>query len=205
MDVRDDATPAAGRCLLESCCLQPLSAVEGVQAQTRVLMRALRRLRIPTLIFVNKIDRRGAQCERVLEDISERLTPAAIAMGSVSGEGTRTAVCTAYADGDPAFTSRLVDLLAAHDDALLTAYVDDETSVRSRHPRGELAAQTKRELAVRLALRRGSEGSRPGNPGERLRHRRTGAVPARPRSDHNPLDRKEYLLRVARRRAAPVT
>jgi ribosomal protection tetracycline resistance protein len=35
-----------------------ISAVEGVQAQTRVLMRALRRLRIPVLIFVNKIDRR---------------------------------------------------------------------------------------------------------------------------------------------------
>ena len=37
-----------------------VSAVEGVQAQTRVLMRTLRRLRIPTLIFVNKIDRGGA-------------------------------------------------------------------------------------------------------------------------------------------------
>src|SRR6201996_8528732 len=35
-----------------------ISAVEGVQPQTRVLLRALRRLRIPTLIFVNKIDRR---------------------------------------------------------------------------------------------------------------------------------------------------
>src|ERR687893_2773798 len=34
-----------------------VSAVEGVQAQTRVLMRALRRLRVPTPIFVNKIDR----------------------------------------------------------------------------------------------------------------------------------------------------
>src|SRR3990167_7230191 len=39
-----------------------ISAVEGVQAQTRVLMRTLQRLAIPTLIFVNKIDRRGAQC-----------------------------------------------------------------------------------------------------------------------------------------------
>src|SRR6202046_4877513 len=37
-----------------------ISAVEGVQAQTRVLMRTLQRLHIPTLIFVNKIDRRGA-------------------------------------------------------------------------------------------------------------------------------------------------
>ena len=38
-----------------------ISAVEGVQAQTRVLMRALQRLRVPTLLFVNKIDRRGAR------------------------------------------------------------------------------------------------------------------------------------------------
>jgi ribosomal protection tetracycline resistance protein len=26
-----------------------------------------------------------------------------------------------------------------------------------------------------------------------------GAIPTRPRSDHNPLDRKEYLLHVLRR------
>src|SRR6202046_1575679 len=32
-----------------------ISAVEGVQPQTRVLMRALQRLRIPTILFVNKI------------------------------------------------------------------------------------------------------------------------------------------------------
>src|ERR687884_584937 len=51
-----------------------ISAVEGVQPQTRILMRALRRLRIPSLIFVNKIDRRGADHQRVLAEISERLT-----------------------------------------------------------------------------------------------------------------------------------
>src|SRR6266700_6634335 len=60
-----------------------VSAVEGVQAQTRVLMRALQRLRIPTLVFVNKIDRGGAHCERVLQGISGKLTPATVAMASV--------------------------------------------------------------------------------------------------------------------------
>src|SRR5881275_2433315 len=55
-----------------------ISAVEGVQPQTRLLMRALRRLRVPTLLFVNKIDRRGADSRRVLAEISEKLTPAAI-------------------------------------------------------------------------------------------------------------------------------
>src|SRR5919112_137199 len=59
-----------------------VSAVEGVQAQTRVLMRTLQRLNIPTLIFVNKVDRRGARCEDLLRDISEKLTPAMIAMGA---------------------------------------------------------------------------------------------------------------------------
>src|SRR2546427_517032 len=54
-----------------------VSAVEGAQAQTRVLMRALERLGIPTLMFVNKIDRLGADCERALNDISQRLLPAA--------------------------------------------------------------------------------------------------------------------------------
>src|SRR5580698_9709549 len=88
-----------------------VSAVEGVQAQTQVLMRALSRLRIPTLIFVNKIDRRGADYERVLMAIADRLTPAAIPMGTVDGIGTRDASAI---PADPS-----ADLLADHDDALL--------------------------------------------------------------------------------------
>src|SRR5918998_311418 len=68
-----------------------ISAVEGVQPQTRVLMRALQRLRIPTLLFVNKIDRAGADADRVLADVARRLTPAAVAMVSARGVGTRTA------------------------------------------------------------------------------------------------------------------
>ena len=123
-----------------------ISAVEGVQAQTRVLMRTLQRLNIPTLIFVNKIDRRGAQCERLLESISEKLTPAIIPMGSTSELGTRNAFYTPYDPTDAAFTSRLVDLLAEHDDAFMAAYVDDETTGSYSQLRGELAAQSKQGL-----------------------------------------------------------
>ncbi len=77
-----------------------ISAVEGVQPQTRILMRALQRLRVPTLIFVNKIDRRGARDVEVLEEISERLTPAVVAMGSVRDLGTRAADVTPSGIGD---------------------------------------------------------------------------------------------------------
>src|ERR1700692_1377035 len=47
-----------------------ISGVEGVQPQTRILMRALQRLRIPTLVFVNKVDRPGADDACVLQAIS---------------------------------------------------------------------------------------------------------------------------------------
>jgi ribosomal protection tetracycline resistance protein len=92
-----------------------VSAVEGVQAQTRVLMRALQRLRIPTLIFVNKIDRRGARAEAVLTRIAARLTPAVVAMTTPAGLGTRSATVTPRTAADPAFTARLADVLAEHD------------------------------------------------------------------------------------------
>jgi ribosomal protection tetracycline resistance protein len=118
-----------------------VSAVEGVQAQTRVLMRTLQRLGIPTIIFVNKIDRSGAQYESLLQSISEKLTPAIVPMGSISGLGTRDALCTA--NGDAKFVYELVELLADHDDTLLAEYVDD-TNIPYRRLRRELATQTRR-------------------------------------------------------------
>jgi ribosomal protection tetracycline resistance protein len=123
-----------------------VSAVEGVQTQTRLLMRALQRLRIPTLLFVNKIDRGGADPERALRGIAERLTPAIVPMGSASGLGTRGARSTPYGAADAGFTSRLVELLADHDDTLLAAWVDNAAALSWRRLRGELAAQTARAL-----------------------------------------------------------
>ena len=123
-----------------------VSAAEGVQAQTRVLMRTVQRLEIPTLIFVNKIDRGGARYGNLLRSISERLTPTIVPMGSVVGLGTRDACYTPYGAADAGFTSGMADLLADNDDAFLTAYVDDEDTVSYARLRGELAAQTGRAL-----------------------------------------------------------
>jgi ribosomal protection tetracycline resistance protein len=123
-----------------------ISAVEGVQPQTRVLMRALQRLHIPTLLFINKIDRGGAHVDRVLQSISEKLTPAIIPMGSTSGLGDRSARFAPYDAADADFIASLVDILAVHDDALLAAYVNDETAVSYCQLRSELAAQTRQAL-----------------------------------------------------------
>jgi ribosomal protection tetracycline resistance protein len=123
-----------------------ISAVEGVQPQTRVLMRAVQRLHVPALVFVNKIDRVGAYSERVLGDISERLTPWIVPMGSARDLGTRAADFMPWGAADTGFAARLASVLAERDDALLAAYVDDETSVSYRRLREGLAAQTRRAL-----------------------------------------------------------
>ena len=123
-----------------------VSAVAGVQAQTRILLRTLRRLRIPTLLFVNKLDRGGAQPARVLGEIAGKLTPAVVAMGSARDPGTRGAGFIPYGAADQRFTARLAELLADHDDALLAAYLDDPAAVPYRRLRAELAAQVGRGL-----------------------------------------------------------
>ncbi|MEV8425542.1 translation factor GTPase family protein [Streptomyces niveus] len=125
-----------------------VSAVEGVQAQTRVLMRTLRRLRIPTLVFVNKIDRVGARHDGLLRDLADKLTPAIVPMGSVRRLGTREADFTPYDGTDPAFaaTGPVAERLAENDDAYLAAYVDDPARLTYDTLRRELGAQTGRSL-----------------------------------------------------------
>jgi ribosomal protection tetracycline resistance protein len=123
-----------------------ISAVEGVQAQTRVLMRTLQRLKIPTVIFVNKIDRMGARCEHVIDSIASKLTPSIVQMGAVSDIGTRDAAFVPFEDGNDAFLGRIVEALADADDALLAAFVGDSAVPEAAYLRAELAAQAKRAL-----------------------------------------------------------
>lgn len=52
-----------------------ISAVEGIQPQTKLYFEVLQKLHIPTLIFINKIDRIGANSEKVLESIRTELSP----------------------------------------------------------------------------------------------------------------------------------
>ena len=123
-----------------------ISAVEGVQAQTRVLMRTLQRLGIPALLFVNKIDRAGADSQRVLREIRARLTPAAVPMAAVYAEGTPAARITRYGAADTRFTAGLAEMLADHDDDLLAALVEDQGPLPYPQLRAALAAQARQGL-----------------------------------------------------------
>ena len=101
-----------------------VSAVEGVQPQTVVLWRVLRRLAVPAAIFINKIDRQGADPARVRAGIGRRLA---------AGSGARLLPLTdVLAAGSPGAAARpvpltgssVIDVLTSGDDRLLGAALD---------------------------------------------------------------------------------
>ena len=109
-----------------------LSAVEGVQPHTRVLMKILRTLRLPTLIFVNKVDRVGARGDELIADIIRLLTPHVVPVGVVRGIGTPAAEFVRYGRRDPEFQTALAAVLAEHDEALLADLVEDTKPTPAR-------------------------------------------------------------------------
>ena len=121
-----------------------VSAVEGVQPQTRILMRALRRLRIATVVFVNKIDRAGAGYDRVLQELSGRLGLVAVPMGTTRALGRRDADFVPWSEADISARVALAEMLAERDDELLAEYVEHEGRVPYQRLRESLATQTRR-------------------------------------------------------------
>jgi ribosomal protection tetracycline resistance protein len=117
-----------------------VSAVEGVQAQTRVLFRTLERLGVPTLLFVNKVDRRGAREADLLRDLAEMLSPRLLPMGTVREIGTGGASVAPFAFGDPEFAEQAVEMLTEGSDEFLAAYLDDPGTLDCE---AELAAQVR--------------------------------------------------------------
>ena len=121
-----------------------VSAVEGIQPQTPLLFRALQRLHVPTLLFVNKIDRAGADPEVVVAEVARRLSPSVVPMQVVRSAGRRDATVVPFTAGDGAHRSVLVQTLAELDEGILRSFVQDEGSIPYAHLRQVLAQQTRR-------------------------------------------------------------
>ncbi|WP_346988152.1 translation factor GTPase family protein [Bacillus sp. SW7] len=98
-----------------------ISAVEGVQAQTKILMRILQKLNIPTILFVNKIDRSGANTERVVKQIKTILSNETFPFYSVQNEGTKEARIIEYKSYDDC-----IERLAPYNESLLESFVNNE-------------------------------------------------------------------------------
>ena len=96
-----------------------VSSVEGVQPQTVVIWRALRRIGVPTVLFLNKVDRAGADVAATLAQARRRLTPHVVMLTAVDGAGRRDAAVRALGlDAEP-----VVEAVADVDEAVLGAWL----------------------------------------------------------------------------------
>ncbi|WJE50655.1 tetracycline resistance ribosomal protection protein [Bacillus cereus] len=102
-----------------------ISAVEGIQAQTKILMKTLQKLRIPTILFVNKIDRSGAETTKVIQQIRDMLTNQVLPLYKVKNEGTKDAYILQN-KVNAAVYDEYIELLASHNESLLESYVNGE-------------------------------------------------------------------------------
>jgi ribosomal protection tetracycline resistance protein len=118
-----------------------LSAVEGVQPQSVVIWRALRRIGVPTVLFVNKLDRSGADVDRVLAQVRRRLTAQLVELARPRGQGGRDA----RVDAVPLTDEGVLSSVAEADDLVLERWVAGPAT-----PRREVLA------GLRRGVRRGS-------------------------------------------------
>ena len=100
-----------------------LSSVEGVQPQTVAIWRALQRIGVPTVMFVNKMDRAGADLDEVVGQVRRRLTPNVVELACASGAGGREVRVSAV----PLTDESVVAAVAETDDRLLDRWVRQET------------------------------------------------------------------------------
>lgn len=106
-----------------------VSAVEGVQAQTKILFSVLNKMGLPTILFVNKIDLTGAHFDATIMRIRDKLTPNAISLCRVEHAGTKMASVAEHRfdwNTDPAFLEQCIELVAEYDEQLLESYVNGE-------------------------------------------------------------------------------
>lgn len=96
-----------------------LSAKEGIQAQTKLLFNTLQKLQIPTIIFINKIDRDGVNLERLYLDIKTNLSQDVLFMQTVV-DGLVYPICS-----QTYIKEEYKEFVCNHDDNILERYLAD--------------------------------------------------------------------------------
>ena len=100
-----------------------VSAVEGIQSQTRILFNTLKYLKIPTLIFINKLDRIGANCNRLFNEIKKTMTDKIVILQNVHNEGSKD-VSVSELFETSIISDDLINILSDLDESFLEAYIE---------------------------------------------------------------------------------
>ncbi len=94
-----------------------ISAKEGIQSQTRVIFHMLKKLNIPTILFVNKLDRLGVDLNQLYDEIKELLTDDIAIMQKATLENN--------IEIKDIEENELYDIILNKDDDLLEKYISD--------------------------------------------------------------------------------
>ncbi len=86
-----------------------VSCAEGVQSHTETVWRLLKKHGVPTFIFINKIDRAGADRDSVMAQICSRLSPDAVAMDGYAPGALPESLMEAIAERDEEMLERLLE------------------------------------------------------------------------------------------------
>lgn len=102
------------------CAVVVISGVEGVEPQTYTLWKHLKQKKVPTIIFINKMDRMGADYEKTIEEIKTKLEKRVISLISSSGDDSSPKNFTPK----PAGIQEIADQIANFDDEMLETCID---------------------------------------------------------------------------------
>ena len=104
-----------------------ISAKEGVQVQTKKIFKALKKLQIPSFIYINKVDRLGVDLEDLYLEINAHLSSKTLILERVSGVGTRQAKTTSILESDMDQTD-FYESLALLSDDFMVDYLDNQVT-----------------------------------------------------------------------------
>lgn len=85
-----------------------VSCVEGVQSHTETVWRLLKKHQVPTFLFLNKIDRAGADPAAVVEQIRARLSPEAVCCDGLTPDCMPDTLMESIAERDEAALDHLL-------------------------------------------------------------------------------------------------
>lgn len=99
-----------------------ISAVEGIQSQTRILFNTLKALKIPTIIFINKLDRAGANSNRVFDEIKKNMSDKVVRLQEVYKEGSKE-VSLSFLLPSAVVKDNIMNIIADTDESFLEEYM----------------------------------------------------------------------------------
>ncbi|MBO6232966.1 MAG: TetM/TetW/TetO/TetS family tetracycline resistance ribosomal protection protein [Clostridia bacterium] len=99
-----------------------VSAVEGVEAQTYTIYESLQKKKIPTIVFINKVDRNNADYSKVVNDLKTRLGMKLVKLSNISYDINNNIIISENDIDD------LMNDLAEYDDYLVDEYLNGTIS-----------------------------------------------------------------------------